>query len=63
MNDAADTTVHFPNGCSVRIFYHIGCSYYEEWFNKKGELHRPNGLPAIVDVDGYEAYYEHGKTP
>ena len=32
----------------------------EKWYNKKGELHRPNGLPAVLDDQGYEAGYING---
>jgi len=32
----------------------------ERWYNEKGELHRGNGLPAVVDEEGYEAGYLNG---
>ena len=56
-----DTKVRFANGCSVTTFYHIGCPYFEEWQDKEGRIHRPNGLPAVLDDEGYESYYEHGQ--
>ena len=33
----------------------------ESWFDEDGHLHRENGLPARVDNEGYESYWNHGR--
>ena len=33
----------------------------EQWVNKKGELHRGDGLPAIIRADGTREWYKNGK--
>jgi len=32
----------------------------ERWYDEYDNLHRPDGLPAVVDDEGYEGYYNHG---
>ena len=33
----------------------------KKWYNKKGELHRDNDLPAVIYVDGSKHWYQNGK--
>ena len=33
----------------------------KRWYNKKGQLHRENDLPAVEMENGYKAWYKNGK--
>ena len=35
--------------------------FVEHWYNSEGRLHRANGLPSVLTVEGYEAYHTEGK--
>jgi len=48
--------IYFPGGYVVYDTYRGE----EHWYDDKGRLNRPNGLPAVVGADGYESYWEHG---
>lgn len=39
----------------------LGTTVEESWFDEDGHLHRENGLPARVDNEGYESYWNHGR--
>jgi len=38
----------------------IGKDGMEFWYDDETNLHRDNGLPAMVFLDGGEMYYQHG---
>jgi len=33
----------------------------QQWFNKAGELHRENDLPAVIWKSGFKEWYINGK--
>jgi len=33
----------------------------QRWFNKAGQLHRENDLPAYIDISGYKEWWINGK--
>ena len=55
----SEKTIHQTGGVLIRIEYYGGALYRECW-SKNGILHRGNGLPALVGVDGNESYVENG---
>jgi len=44
---------------SEGVFVRVS-GWAERWYDEEGNIHRDNGLPAVLQPNGYEGYYIHG---